>query len=311
MRRSAGEVERWRPRVPDLGVVWTVIADHQLALWFVLVDQIYVGAYVVARIATLGSDATLYVAATHAWLSGSDPWLVAESGIRFAAPPPTLLLYVPFAFMPAGVAAAFWLLADILAIIYVIRRLKLAWWWALFPPIVESGLAGNPEPVVLALLVSSSTAFSAVAPLLKAYAIAPLLGERRWRPIAFSGVLVALTALILPWSQFIADAPTVTTTLANQTVGLSAFSVPWLTPVAALGLLGLGVRRAGWLVVPTLWPHTQLHYATTAIPVMTPILAFGLSLPVPGAPALAVAAQALHEVLRRRSLTVTHGASVR
>ena len=101
--------------------------------------------------------------------------------------------------------------------------------------------------------------------------------------------------VILPWGLFISDLPLVADTLAQQTTGLSAFSVPWLLPVGLLGLAALGLRRAGWLMVPVLWPHSQIHYATTALPEMTPILAFGFSLPIAGAPPVAVAVQAAWE----------------
>jgi hypothetical protein len=269
-----------------------------LAVWFLLVDQIYLGAYLVANIATLGADALLYVTATHTWLTGGDPWLVVVNGMRFAAPPPTLLFYAPFGFLSPSAAAAFWLVADTAAVIFVLKRLRLEWWWAFFPPIVESALAGNPEPVVLALLVASSTANS-LAPVLKIYAFVPLLGERRWVAIITATLLLIITAFVLPWGQYLADAPLIASTLNQQTVGLSAFSVPWLLPVGILGLIGLGLRRSGWLAVPVLWPHTQLHYASTALPKMTNVLAFGFSLPVPGAPAVAVAAQALLERRRR------------
>ena len=85
-----------RPHWPDLTLAWDLLWRHRLALWFLLVDQIYLGAYLVANIATLGADALLYVTATHTWLTGGDPWQVVVDGIRFAAPPPTLLFYAPF-----------------------------------------------------------------------------------------------------------------------------------------------------------------------------------------------------------------------
>ena len=148
-------------------------------------------------------------------------------------------------------------------------------------------------------MVTTSSTANSLAPVLKIYAFAPLLGERRWVTIVTATLLLTITAFMLPWGQYLADAPLIAATLTQQTVGLSAFSVPWLLPVGILGLMGLGLRRAGWLAVPVLWPHTQLHYATTALPKMTNILAFGFSLPVPGAPAVAVAAQALLERRRR------------
>ena len=51
--------------------------------------------------------------------------------------------------------------------------------------------------------------------------------------------------------------------------------------IVALGLLALRDRRAaGWLAVPALWPASQLHYSTMALPVMSPLLAFFLAIPI-------------------------------
>ncbi len=194
--------------------------------------------------------------------------------------------------------AAFWLILDGLAIVFVIRRLKLAWWWGFFPPLWEGLLSGNPEPLVLACLVVGSDWAACLAPLGKVYAIAPLAGERRWKALALAVTIMACTAVVLPWARFTADLTEVSATLTAQAANLSAFSVPWLLPIGVVGLAGVGRRRAGWLAVPVLWPHTQLHYAATALPEMTTILAIGFSVPIPGAPAVAVAAQALLERLR-------------
>ena len=165
-------------------------------------------------------------------------------------------------------------------------------------PLWEGLLSGNPEPLVLACLVAGSDWAACLAPLGKVYAIAPLAGERRWKALALAAVVMACTAVVLPWARFIADLTEVSATLTAQAANLSAFSVPWLLPVGVLGLASLGLRRAGWLAVPVLWPHTQLHYAATALPEMSPLLAVGFSLPIPGAPAVAVAAQALVERVR-------------
>jgi hypothetical protein len=264
--------------------------DAYLLSWFVAVDYWYNRALLAP-----GADAALYAAAAHAWLTGGDPWQVAQAGTSFAAPPPTLLFYAPFAFLQPWVAIGFWLVADAVALVFVIRRLRLPWWWVLFPPIWEGAIPGNPEPVVLACLLAASPMVASLAPLIKPYAIIPLVGERRWGAVGVTVVLIVASAVLLPWGLFFRDAALVADTLGSQSAGLSAFSVPWLLPVGLIGLAALGTRRAGWLAVPVLWPHTQLHYAITSIPKMTPILAVGFSLPLPGAPAIAVAAQALLE----------------
>ena len=51
--------------------------------------------------------------------------------------------------------------------------------------------------------------------------------------------------------------------------------------VVALAMLALRDRAAaGWLAVPAAWPASQLHYSTMALPVMTPLLAFFLAIPI-------------------------------
>ncbi len=283
-------------RRPDLKLALATWRKVDLLFWFFLVDL-----YKSPAALNAGGDASLYAAAARAWLAGIDPWIVSQAGIRFAAPPPTLLLFTPFAFVDPVVTRAFWVCASAVAVVLVIRRLKLAWWWALFPPLWEGVLVGNPDPVVLAALVAASPVVAGLAPILKIYGLVPLAGEHRWRPIAVTMIMLTTTAWVLPWREFLADLPYVSASLTGQAAGLSAISVPWLIPIGLIGLAGLGLRRAGWLAVPVLWPSTQLHYAAIAVPAMTPLLAFGLSMPIPGAPAVAVALQAVIEFWTRRA----------
>ena len=290
--------------MPSLRLTWVLIRRNWLTLWFVVADCWYVlpniRDFLSLRLLT---DAVLYSDATKAWLTGGDPWLVSEGGTAFGAPPPTLLLYVPFAFLPSIVTALVWLVIDLLAVAFVIRRLNLPWWWVLFPPLAQAIVPANPEPVVVACLVAVGPVANAIAPLVKIYAFAPLLGERRWRPIFACVALLAISAAVLPWGLFIHDLPIVTATLVAQTASLSAFDVPFLLPIAVVGLAAVGLRRAGWLAVPVLWPHTQIHYAALSLPELSPLLAVGFSLPIPGAPPVALAAQAL---LERRQARVSY-----
>jgi len=56
-----------------------------------------------------------------------------------------------------------------------------------------------------------------------------------------------------------------------------------LLGVTAVALLILAVRdrrAAGWLAVPAAWPSSQFHYSTMALPVMSPLLAVLLAVPV-------------------------------
>lgn len=282
--------------MPSLRLTWILVRRNWLTLWFVLADCWYVlpniRDFVSLRLLT---DAVLYSDAAKAWLTGGDPWLVTEGGTTFGAPPPTLLLYVPFAFLPSIVTALAWLAIDLLAVAFVVRRLRLAWWWVLFPPLAQAIVPANPEPLVVACLVATGPVANAIAPLVKIYAFAPLVSERRWQAVVGCVGLLAISAVILPWGTFIHELPTVTATLMAQAQNLSAFDVPLTLPLAFVGLAAAGLRRAGWFAVPVLWPHTQIHYAALSLPELSPLLAVGFSLPIPGAPPLALALQALLE----------------
>src|SRR3970040_2252321 len=50
----------------------------------------------------MGFDGRLYAAAAREWLQGGDPWSVQVQGISLAAPPPSLVMAAPFAFLPQG-----------------------------------------------------------------------------------------------------------------------------------------------------------------------------------------------------------------
>ena len=262
----------------------------------------------------VGLDAVLYATAARAWLTGGDPWRTTiEWGnlggvVAFAAPPPALLLFAPFAFLPAWLTAVTWITADAVVMVLVMRNLRLPWWWLLFPPFLTAFGLGNPEPVVLGLLVLGGGRLAAVAPLLKIYAIAPLVGERRWRVLVVAVVLLGATAVLLPWGTFVADLDWIRYVITDQSQGgLSATSVPVLLPFAVVALAALGWRRACWLAVPVLWPYSQPHYALIAMPVLTPLVAVASSISVPGATAVGVILQALWEWRARIRHAWTHG----
>jgi hypothetical protein len=85
-------------------------------------------------------DAHIYFRATEAWLGGADPWRGTYLDIPFAAAPPSLLLNVPLLPFGEGFAVAFWPIANALAIVLLLRRLRLPLWWILFQPILEAWL---------------------------------------------------------------------------------------------------------------------------------------------------------------------------
>ena len=158
-----------------------------------------------------------------------------RGGTAFGAPPPTLLLYVPFAFLPSTGDAFVWLGIDLLAVAFVIRRLHLPWWWVLFPPLAQAIVPANPEPVVVACLVAAGPVANALAPLVKIYAFAPLIGERRWHPSSYASPSCDLRRDPAR-GLFIRDLPVVTDTLVAQR------RESWFAAVADVRA---GLRRSG------------------------------------------------------------------
>jgi hypothetical protein len=229
----------------------------------------------------IGIDASLYTAASAAWVGGSDPWAVTLVGVFYSAPPPTLLAFVPFIWMPPLAVSLLWIVGSFVLGWLAIRSLKLPIWWLAFPPLLDGVLAGNPDVAVLALLVVAGGRLGALAPFFKIYAVVPMIGERRWRQVGLTAALMLSTAFVLPWGAWFAELPAITKHLADTSRTTSVYGRPILMAIAALALLALGTRRAGWLAVPLLWPSTQLHYGTIAIPGLTPFLALAWCVPVP------------------------------
>jgi Protein of unknown function (DUF2029). len=231
----------------------------------------------------VGFDARLYAAASAAWVGGSNPWTVSDVGIYYAAPPPTLLAFVPFYWMPPLVVSVIWILGSFALAGLAIRSLRLPIWWMAFPPLVDAALVGNPDVAVLVLLVVGGGRLGALAPFLKIYALVPMVGERRWRQIGLTCALLVATAFVLPWATWFAELPVITTNLAATSArqSTSVYGSPILMAIAVVALLALGLRRAGWLAVPLLWPSTQIHYMAVSVPGLTPYLALAWCFPLP------------------------------
>jgi hypothetical protein len=256
-----------------------------------------------------GLDFRVYRAAAAAALAGGDPWLVDVAGFRFGGPPPTLLAYVPAAFVPEFLGAAAYLLVSVGAALYAVRALRLPYWWLLFPPLVESGAVLNPDVLMVALLVATGRVAGLAVPL-KVYGAIPLLAQRRFGAVA---VGLAVCALTLPlWATFVADRSVIVSAFDAQSAGLSAWGTWWLFVPAALAVFAL--RRSGgdWLAVPALWPYTQLHYATIALPALRhrPLLALALSFGYPLLAPAAIIGQALWETWRVRRARATEAQGV-
>ncbi len=287
---------KWRPTFP----AWTL--DALLAAWFAVISAQRL--VVLAGGGAFGFDGRLYREAARAWLAGGDPWSIALGGIGFGAPPPTLLAMAPFAILPEPVAVAALLGAGLAGTALVLRRLRMPLWFLLFPPLVDAAWNANPEVLLLPLLMAGA-AGPAVAGLVKAYALVPVLVLGRWRPLALAAVVLLLTAPLLPWREFLTALPEITDRFRVQSSGGMSATAWWpLIPVGVAGLALAGRERAAWLAVPALWPWTQWYYATIAIPAFAKrppavVLAAALvAVPIPGSPVLGVAVLALDRLVQ-------------
>jgi hypothetical protein len=274
-------MRRWAPVGRRLGSVL-------LAAWFAWLtyDRI---SYFVGRRFPVGIDATIYYRGVVAWLQGGDPWaasVVADGWTyHYAGTPVTTVLMAPAALLSEGAFTAAWLVLTWVAAVWTLRRLRFPLWWLLFPPIAEALFSANPQLVVLALLVANRSVASALATGLKVYAFIPLLGERRWRQIGIAVAFNAATILVAPslWLDYIRRFGEISRQLEYDSIqGGSAFYFPALLAVTVVALVILALRdrrAAGWLAVPAVWPASQFHYSTMALPVMSPLLAVLLAVP--------------------------------
>jgi hypothetical protein len=254
-----------------------------------------------------GSHALIYTGAAQAWLSGADPWQVGPPLVVFAGPPPMLLPYALFTFLPADVTRVAWVAIDLGVSIWAIRRLGLPAYWLAFPPLFEAIVLGHPEVLVLGLLVLGRDArarfaapLAGLAVLVKPYAAAALIAERRIGALVVAAVATAATLLILPWGRFLDELPAISANLARQNVGDSTYGAPLLMLVAVIALAALGPRRALWLAVPVLWPYAQPIYKVMSIPVMPPLLALLWAIPIPGLTLVGLVAFAVLTLVERR-----------
>jgi hypothetical protein len=280
------------------GIDWRfavrVASRTWLPIWFIVLDAFVLAGY--ARHGYLGIDAVLYRGAATALLSGGDPWAIQSTGLSFAGPPPTLLAFVPLAFLPEPLTILVVIGAGLVAAIWVVRRLDLPLWWLAFPPMFESLVVGNPDSIVLALLLVPGPA-AGIAAALKIYAVVPLLLQRRWGALLISAAVALVSLPLLP--AFLADLDAIGRSLASQTGGMSAWG-SWLIVPTVLSLISLRGRGASWLVVPGLWPLTQVHYATMSLPAVRrlPIAAALIGLGTPLSAALAIIVGAVESRLR-------------
>jgi hypothetical protein len=273
--------------VPLLLPIWFVMYAIQTFIHFAVHDRI-------------GIDLAIYRHAAEVALAGGNPWVIEPPLIPFAGPPPTLLLYVPVTLLPLPLATVVMMSSGVLGAAWAIRRLHLPLWWLLFPPLFDALIVGNPDALVLPLLLVRGP-LAGLAAVLKIYALVPLLLQRRWTAIAVAGVVGALSLPQLP--NFLATIGTVGSVL-GASAKLSAWGTVFMIPViVALWLLRR--RGAEYLVVPALWPNTQSQYGTMALPAVHryPLAAALIGLNTPLVPPLAVILMAVEDWVRTRRVS--------
>jgi hypothetical protein len=258
-----------------------------------------IGSAILTSHAQSGFDAHIYYQGAVAWLHGDDPWNVAFSGLHFAAPPWVLPIIAPSTLLNEPRAVGVWIALDAVAAAYIVRRSGLAWGWILFPPLVHGTLNGNPAIASLALLLAGAGPIGVLVRPQVGYA---LVGERRWRAATISAVVGIALLAIIPWQAFLADLSTITARYVTESHGgstggtLIAFAVGIMS---VLALATVDLREAGWLATIVAVPINGWYAGAAALPVMNPMLAVGLSLPVVGLPTAAIAAYAAVRVVIR------------
>jgi len=121
----------------------------------------------------------------------------------------------------------------------------------------------------------------------RVYSAVPLAILGRWRPLLVAAFAIAVTAPFLGWGTYVADLPRINALLAAQSgAGNSALAVPLLIPLAIVGLVLVGRRRAAWLAVPALWPNAQEYYAVIALPIAAEVPLATLAMATPLTPGI-------------------------
>jgi hypothetical protein len=258
--------------------------DVALIAWFTLLTSGMIVRPILAGLKEpIGVDAYVYTDALHSLIDGASPWRSGVSDVAFAAPPPSLIPYLPFLLLPHDLIGPSAIAIAAMSAIYALWRLRMPLWWLLFPPTALAIVAGSSALPMLALLVRGGVISDAAAIVIRLYAAVPVIAMGRWRGLAAGMGAIAVTAPFLSWPDYIANAGHVTQVLAQQSAGgHSAAAVPWLVPITVLFLAILGRRRAVWLLVPALWPYAQIHYASIAMPILAeaPVVALVLAFQV-------------------------------
>ena len=286
-----------RPIVPEAR---TRTYELLLIAWFTaLTSKLLVHPQLHDPLHPPGVDSIVYTHAARALLEGENPWRVSVTGIFYGAPPPSLIPYLPFVWLPDAVIAFLGVAVGLLSAVYALRRLHMPLWWLLFPPVAISIFAGSSALPMLALLIRGGVLADAAAIVTRVYAALLLAALRRWQAVVAAGIAIVLSAPFNGWATYFADREHVMAVFDAQAgAGVSATAIPMLVPLVAVLLILVGRRRAAWLLVPFLWPSAQHHYASMALPVLgsMPLVAAGLA---PYSAVLGVAGLAAHVAAER------------
>jgi hypothetical protein len=271
-----------------------ILGQAALAAWFAGQTYMRIAGFVRDNV-PLGQDIRIYYRGVEQWLHGGNPWsaqvaINSHKAFTYAGSPVTTVLLAPSALLSEDQFTLLWLGLSALSALAIVRWLRLPLWWLLFPPTAEALYSGNPQLVVLLLLLAGAgrpgVVADAIAVGLKVYAVIPLLGERRLRRVGLALVLTIATFVVAPslWIHYVEQFGAISARLAHESEnGFSAFYYPLLLVPTAIAIILLWRRdpkAAAWLAVPALWPSTEFHYATLAQPVMTPLLAVLLAVPI-------------------------------
>jgi uncharacterized protein YjeT (DUF2065 family) len=311
----SGEDAARRLRYEERVTRIAVLADRALPFWFAAWSLILVVRLVtdgrIVSFDVVGFDFQLYRHAAADALAGGDPWAASEtlrgSEFHFAALPTAVLLFLPFALVPPAAGFVIYTVVSVGVLAIGLRRIRAPLWWLLFAPTVMTILVGNPSTAVLAFLLVGGPAGRAIAAALKIYAVVPMVARREGRALAAVVVVVGASILVAPelWSSYVTQAGTISDRLLREAQGglsasgllgpelrpaylsVEAFArisglVIAVTSVALILVVAVrDVAAAGWLTVPLLWPASEVHYATFAIPIARRLSTWILAIPLP------------------------------
>ena len=213
-----------------------------------------------------------------------------------------MLTFLPFTFVPESLAVWIMVWISLLSAYYIVRKLGLPTWWLLFPPLVEGVYVANPQIALLALLLSGVSGLAAIAPMLKIYAFAPLVGNLWIRALAVAVAYLAISIVVAPslWLSYLGRADEIAARLMLESDKSRILSYGHSPALVIAGIVGLGLLAivdlpaAGWLASPALVPASQFpHLSTMAMPVLASphmiTLTVLLAIPVKGLPTVAIA----------------------